>query len=165
MNLPLEYMKIIKYPNDILTTPCLPVEINDEVEDFVWEMVKFMKGGSLWGTVTGLAANQVGKNWRIFVLNTGKDPYDAKIYINPEMPWMTKAPKNIYTEGCYSLTDNQFYHTNRAPSIRLKWQDIDRVWHEERFNGVMAQVIQHEYDHLEGHLCVPKDMLDANQKS
>ena len=72
-------------------------------------------------------------------------------FINPEITWVTKAPTNSVKEGCYSLEENRFdYPVDRAPSIRMKWQDLDGEWHEERFNGFNAQILQHEYDHLDG---------------
>lgn len=153
-------MEIVHYPHTVLTTPCVPVEITPEVVDFVDELIAFMKDDTLWGNCAGLAANQVGKNWRLFVLNGElKDGSDSQVFINPEIVWVTKAPKDTFQEGCYSLQEGQFYRTERAPSIALKWQDLDGGWHEKRYNGLMAQVIQHEMEHLEGKLCAPEDYL------
>lgn len=76
------------------------------------------------------------------------------LFINPEITWRTGAPLDLCEEGCYSLQEGRFdYKVHRYPSIRLKWQDLTGTWHEGRFNGKKAQVIQHEMAHLDGFLC------------
>lgn len=150
-------MQIIKYPNPILTTPCVKVHITQEIIDFVSETIEFMKTGQWWSRPAGLAANQVGKNWRIFILNGEKD--ESEVFINPEIIWTTRAPKNTRIEGCYSLIDGQYYRTQRSPSLTLKWQDTQGEWSERRYNGLMAEVVQHEMEHLDGNLCIPEDVI------
>ena len=138
-------MELIKYPDPILLGKCEPVkEINDEIKEFVKELTIFMLQGIKWGTPMGLTAVQVGRPIRLFIAI-------GEVFINPEITWVTKAPKDTVKEGCYSLEDNSFeYVVERAPSIRMKWQDLNGEWKEERFNGFKAQILQHEYDHLDG---------------
>lgn len=151
-------MELLKYPNPILLQKCESVaEINDELKAFVKELTLFTLHGLKWGIPTGLAAPQVGKPIRLFVTL-------GEVFINPEIVWMTKAPKNTVKEGCYSLEENNFeYSVERAQSIRLKWQDLNGQWHEERFNGYKAQILQHEYDHLDGILINSKQ--NENKKN
>ena len=138
----LKPLKLLKFPHPILTMKSVPVtEFNEDLKYFCMQMFLFMKTLK-WGKPVGLAASQVGLPIRLFVAEDG-------LYINPEITWVTRAPENICHEGCYSLEENRFdYEAKRAPSIRMKWQDEKGGWHEDRFNGFHAQVIQHEMDHL-----------------
>ena len=137
-------MELLKYPNPILLQKCEPVnEINDDIKDFVKMLALFISHGLRWGSPTGLTAPQVGRPIRLFIAI-------GEVFINPEIVWKTRAVEN-FKEGCYSLEEGKFdYSVWRAPSIRLKWQDLQGEWHEQRFNGFKAQVLQHECDHLDG---------------
>lgn len=136
-------LQLLKFPHPILTMKCIPVtEFDEDLKYFCTQMFLFMKNNIKWGKPVGLAAPQVGLPVRIFIAEGG-------LYINPEITWVTKAPKNLCHEGCYSLEDERYdYPAERASSIRLKWQDHTGAWQEQRFNGYHAQVIQHELDHL-----------------
>ena len=99
------------------------------------------------GRAAGLAAPQVGHNIRMFWALDN-------LYINPEI--INRGGTLILCkEGCYSLEDNKFdYEVERYSHIEMKWQDKKGVWHQTGFGGIRAQVIQHEYDHIEGKTCV-----------
>ncbi|HKQ04717.1 MAG TPA: peptide deformylase [Blastocatellia bacterium] len=140
-------MELIKYPNPILFKKSAPVEITKEVRDFVDEMFAFMKGELTWGEPVGLAAPQVGHNVRIFIAL-------KQVYINPELTPVEEAGTTVYEEGCYSLEKERYdYKVRRYNEILLRWQNRKGKWRQERIKGFRAQVIQHEYDHLEGRLC------------
>lgn len=131
------------FPDPILTMKCATVENFDEdLKYFCTQMFLFIKSGALnWGRPVGLAAPQVGLPIRVFIAEDG-------LYINPEITWETKAPKNTEQEGCYSLGPDNLFEAERSTSIRLKWQDHAGKWCEGRFNGFHARVIQHELEHL-----------------
>lgn len=140
-------MQIVKYPDLILLRKSEPVAINKELRRFIDEMYQFMRNDLKWGDPVGLAAPQVGRNIRMFVAldNT---------YINPELTPIVDAGTEVHEEGCYSLEENRFdYKVERYKEIHLRWQDKKGRWHKQRFKGFPAQVIQHEYDHIEGRLC------------
>lgn len=107
----------------------------------------------------GLAAPQIGKSIRLFIVDTRQiDKPDEpakgikKAFINARLldesgdPW-------VYEEGCLSIPD---IHSDieRKPTIRIKYFDQDWKEHDETFEGVNARVIQHEYDHIEGVLFI-----------
>jgi len=140
-------MELIKYPDPILFKKSEPVEMNKETKNFVEEMMTFIKTELTWGEPVGLAAPQVGKNVRIFIaLN--------EVYINPELTPIEEAGTTEHEEGCYSLEQDRFdYKVTRHNEIMLKWQNKKGKWRHERIKGFRAQVIQHEYDHIEGRLC------------
>lgn len=141
-------MEIVKFPTPSLLEKSLPVEITPELLSWIRDVEIFLMAIPQEKSKTaGLAAPQVGRNIRVFYAL-------GEWYINPEITWVTKAPPNLMKEGCYSLVEGKFdYPVWRAPSIALKWQDKTGAWHEGRFNGFKAQVLQHEFDHLEGKLC------------
>lgn len=152
-------LKLEKHPSKILSKKSNPVEKFDKgLSRFVLDLLAFINyetkyGQMKWGKVMGIAAPQVGKNIRLFMAMDD-------IFINPEITWTTKAPLELFREGCYSLQEGRFdYRVHRYPSIRLKWQDLTGNWHEERFNGKKAQVIQHEINHLDGILCCEEETL------
>lgn len=118
----------------------------------------------MWETMyksdgVGLAAPQVGRNIRIFVIDgsgmadDNPEMHDfKKTFINPKIlnqegePW-------IFNEGCLSLP-NIREDISRPAKITLEYYDEEFNFHHEDFDGLKARIIQHEYDHLEGVLLV-----------
>jgi peptide deformylase len=112
----------------------------------------------------GLAAPQVGKSIRLFVIDsepmidtedeeTGEALPDAekpvkRAFINPQMVSETGEEWG-FEEGCLSIPGVREM-VYRHESIVLRYEDENRQLHEEAFSGMTARVIQHEYDHLEG---------------
>ncbi len=109
----------------------------------------------------GLAAPQIGKDIRLFVIDTiqlnKKDENFVgikKVFINAEVldesgePW-------LYEEGCLSIPDIHV-EIERNPDIRIKYVDTDWNEHIETYDGINARVIQHEYDHIEGVLFIDR---------
>jgi len=140
-------MELVKYPDPLLLRKSEPVRITKEIRDFIDEMYLFIKESLTWGKPVGLAAPQVGKNIRVFIALD-------EVYINPELTPIEEAGTMIHEEGCYSLEKDRFdYKVSRYNEVELKWQNRKGKWRKERFKGLRAQVIQHEFDHLEGRLC------------
>ena len=140
-------MDLVTYPNPILFKKSEPVKFNKELRDFIEEMFRFKQERLTWGQPVGLAAPQVGRNIRVFIALDN-------VYINPELRPVEEAGTTVYEEGCYSLEKDRLDHkVTRYNEIILKWQNRKGKWREERIKGFRAQVIQHEYDHLEGKLC------------
>lgn len=111
----------------------------------------------------GLAAPQVGKSLRIFVVDTSpmaeghEDPtLDGwrKVFINPYIldEW---GDSWSFEEGCLSLP-NIREEVSRPEKVRIEYFDENWNLREEEYDGIKARVIQHEYDHLEGRLFVDK---------
>ena len=143
-------MKLVKYPDPILFKKSEPVEITREIKDFIDQMFVFIKDELTWGKPVGLAAPQVGRNIRVFIALD-------QVYINPELTPIEESGMTVHKEGCYSLEKDRFdYEVERFNEIVLRWQNKKGKWRQERIKGFRAQVIQHEYDHLEGRLCSGK---------
>jgi peptide deformylase len=97
----------------------------------------------------GLSANQVGKDMRFFI--TDLTSYDKnlgkEIFINPVI--LGSSGESTYEEGCLSVPDIR-QDVTRPEKVVLQWENLDRQVFKEEFNGMMARVIQHELDHLNG---------------
>lgn len=103
----------------------------------------------------GLAAPQTGKSVRIFVIDG--TPVSDDI---PELSGFKKAFINAHisersgeiqpmSEGCLSIP-NLREEVNREAYVRIQYYDPDWIFHDESYEGYIARVIQHEYDHLDG---------------
>lgn len=108
----------------------------------------------------GLAAPQIGKNLRVFVMRDGKE---IKTVINPEIISVSKAKttkakkdnKDEVLEGCLSIP-HYYGPLTRGKEITIKYLNEDGQKIIETFKGFPAQIVQHEIDHLEGFLFVDK---------
>lgn len=109
----------------------------------------------------GLAAPQIGKSLRLFVID-GKPAGDD----DPELADFKKVFINAHiiekngdllpmTEGCLSIP-NLREEVNREAHIRVTYYDENWQFHDEVFDSYKARIIQHEYDHLEGILFTDK---------
>jgi peptide deformylase len=118
----------------------------------------------MWETMynadgVGLAAPQIGRSIRLFIVDTQK-PIDQsnkdekpdkgvkQVFINARRIEETGEPWT-FEEGCLSIPDIRG-DVDRPESIRLQYLDENFQMHEDVFEGINARVIQHEYDHLEG---------------
>ena len=109
----------------------------------------------------GLAAPQIGKKMRIFLMKNGQH---AKTIINPEIVNIEKVPskkkgrkkpvKKIM-EGCLSLP-HYYGPLARSKKLTLKYLSEDGQEKEEVFDGFDAQIILHEIDHLNGILFIDR---------
>ena len=109
----------------------------------------------------GLAAPQVGLSIRLFILDTTpfKDEEEGldhfkKVFINAQIIEET-GKKWKFNEGCLSIPGIR-EDVERLPNITIRYQDENFVEHTEKFKGIIARVIQHEYDHTEGILFTDK---------
>ncbi len=107
----------------------------------------------------GLAAPQIGLSLRLLVLDAdvmGDDYPECKGFkramVNPEMVEMSEE-QLAEEEGCLSLPG---IHEKvlRAKKIKIKYMDENLELHEEEVEGFAARVVQHEYEHLEGHVFI-----------
>lgn len=113
----------------------------------------------------GLAAPQVGRGISLSVIhirptkmrpNLPKSKWVSLVIINPKITKTYGQPKQ-YWEGCISLP-NTFAKVPRYKKVKVKYLDEKGVKHEKVFEGLLAHVLQHEIDHLNGGLFVDKVM-------
>jgi len=101
----------------------------------------------------GLAAPQIGMSIRLFVVDTEPIVEDDEegvrtAFINPEIVEET-GEEWKFEEGCLSIPGVR-EEVERPETVRIKYQDQDWNWKEIEVDGMLARVIQHEYDHIEG---------------
>jgi len=121
---------------------------------------------NMWETMygaegVGLAAPQIGKSIRLFVIDASPFAEDEpdlegfkKVFINAEILEET-GEEWAFKEGCLSipgLRDN----VKRQETIKIKYFDEQFKEHIEEYSGFAARVIQHEYDHINGILFTDK---------
>lgn len=105
----------------------------------------------------GLAAPQIGKNIRLFIVDCtpwGDDGPALKdykrVFINAQI-YERSEQTDLFNEGCLSLP-GLHEDVRRPVSIRMRYFDENFVEHDEEFTGLPARVIQHEYDHIDGYV-------------
>jgi len=150
-------LKILKYPNDFLRQKAKEVEDfrKPELAKLVFDMVKTMeieKG-------IGLAAPQVGSDLRICVAKVDNVPY---ILINPKIKSKSRK-KEIFEEGCLSFP-GKFFPVERPVKVKIKARDISGKKIKIKAEGLLARVLQHEIDHLDGILVIDRAVKYEEKK-
>ena len=122
--------------------------------DSMWETMYFAHG-------VGLAAPQIGLSIRLFTIDTiqvldeeKKSEGIKKVFINAKIVEET-GELWPYEEGCLSIP-NLTGDVDRPQKVRIQYVDENFIKHDEVYEGIIARVIQHEYDHIEGILFVEK---------
>lgn len=128
---------------------------------------------NMWETMykangVGLAAPQIGRAIRLFVIDTSPFAEDEdfspeeqamlkdfkKVFINAQM--IEEEGKNwSFNEGCLSIPDIR-EDVSRKDTITIQYLDEDFNERTDTYDGLLARVIQHEYDHIEGVLFTDK---------
>ncbi|MCX8112924.1 MAG: peptide deformylase [Bacteroidia bacterium] len=145
---------IVLYGSPILRQKALKIEADDP------DLNQLIK--DLWETMynadgVGLAAPQIGVSKQVFVvdareLQPPEEPPFRAVFINPRI--LDRAP--VYTlqeEGCLSIPGIR-ERISRSSDIEVEYLDEDFSLHRQRFRGIVARIIQHEYDHLIGRLFI-----------
>jgi peptide deformylase len=100
----------------------------------------------------GLAASQVGKPIRLFVMDTLRHGGYRKAFLNAHII-ASSGEEDTAEEGCLSLPDVR-KRVTRKREVTVKYQDEDFNVRIEKFTGLEARVIQHEIDHIKGKLII-----------
>jgi peptide deformylase len=134
---------------------------NKAVEKFVdpkiKKVIQYLKDTMKKNDIIGMAAPQIGENYTLFITMPKKTKYrklafteKVRVYINPEITKYSKE-KNIIYEGCGSVVNaNLFGPVQRSREIIIQAGNENGKRFQLRCDGILARVIQHEYDHLFG---------------
>jgi peptide deformylase len=145
---------IVMYGDPVLRKRAKDIEKGTDVKELVKDMFETMDGAH----GIGLAAPQIGKSVRLFIVDgtSLEDEPDMKdfkkAFINAEIldeegePW-------AFEEGCLSIP-NIREEVERPEKLRIHYFDENWNEHEEEYDGMKARIIQHEYDHIEGKLFI-----------
>ena len=163
------------YPVVAFGDPVLKARARDLPTDFstdeLKQLVADMYDTMYYAHGVGLAAPQIGKSIRLFVIDSAPmvDEEDEngepvqleataqpvkRAFINPQIVH-EEGEEWGFEEGCLSIPGVREM-VYRQPVVTLRYEDENRQPHEETFSGMTARVIQHEYDHLEGVLFTDK---------
>jgi peptide deformylase len=149
-------LPITVYGNPILRKKAQPIEPDYEG---LQELIKNMYDTMYNAEGVGLAAPQVNKSVRLIVFDSTPFQEDEptlkdfkKVLVNPEIVEFY-GEELSFNEGCLSLPGIR-EDVVRPSKIRIKYQDENFNSFEEEWDGIVARVVQHEYDHLEGRLFV-----------
>ncbi len=156
-------LPIVAYGAAILRKISAPIEADYPglallIED-MWETMYESNG-------VGLAAPQINKNIRLFVMDSEQifanreeedevypdAPGIKKVFINAKVI-ETGGKDWVYNEGCLSIPKIR-EDVLRAETVTIQYMDENFVAHTETFNGMTARIILHEYDHIEGKLFI-----------
>jgi peptide deformylase len=156
-------LPIVAYGASVLRKVCDPINsdypnIKVLIED-MWETMYESNG-------VGLAAPQINKNIRLFVVDSAQifanaEPEDdtytdapgvKKTFINAQIVELS-GNEWVYNEGCLSIPKIR-EDVSRHENVTLSYLDENFVAHTETFTGMTARVILHEYDHIEGKLFI-----------
>lgn len=146
-------MEIVKKPNVILNKKLESVkEITPQIKKLISNMRKKMKEAN----GIGLAANQVGEDMQFFIIDEelAKEHNAPSVYINPEVKPYSKNFEEL-EEGCLSIPET-WLKIKRPKKVKVKTTDENGKKHKFIAKGMLARVLQHEYDHLQGILITGK---------
>lgn len=158
-------LPIVAYGARVLQIKSKPIEADyPNLKDLINNMFETMKGAQ----GVGLAAPQVGLPIRLFVIDATPFADDeelteeerelfsnfTKVFINAQIIEETGEAWD-FNEGCLSIPEIR-EDVARQPEITIRYMDEDFKEHTECYDGLVARVIQHEYDHIEGILFTDK---------
>lgn len=142
-------LDICKLGEEVLREKCAKVTKFDDalriLIDAMYDTLEEAEG-------IGLAAPQVGVASRFFIVSLPDGT--KKEFVNPEITGFS-VETNPYEEGCLSLP-NVYHDVVRPSKVIVKAQDMNGEEFTLKASGLMARVIQHEYDHLDGMLFVDR---------
>jgi len=150
--------KVRRFGDPILRKSTETVTVFDsELKDFIDTMIDTLYDEN----GLGLAAPQVGDIRKIVIidLSFGEEVENTVALINPEV--LSQEGECIMEEGCLSIP-GIFEDVSRPEKIRIRYQDLEGTFRELDADGLLARIIQHEMDHLEGILFV--DRLSSVKK-
>ena len=138
-------LEVVHYGDPILRKKCNSVKDFSKLESLLNDMFDTMyeENG------IGLAANQVGFDMNLFIIDISGIEEDEKtrVFINGEI--INSEGESWFEEGCLSIPDIRL-NVKRPDIIKFKYQDEKGQELEEDFDGLLARAIQHEVDHLQG---------------
>lgn len=158
-------LPIVAYGDGVLKKKAQEIDKDyPKLDELIENMYETMYGA--YGV--GLAAPQIGLPIRLFLVDT--EPFSddedlsekdreqmknfKKTFINAQI-LEEEGDEWAFNEGCLSIPDVR-EDVFRKPKIKIQYQDENFETHVEEYEGLIARVIQHEYDHIEGILFTDK---------
>jgi peptide deformylase len=150
-------LTILEFPDPRLRKTATPVA---QVDEALRELIDNMFETMYAAPGIGLAATQVDVHRRFLVADVSADNNEPHVLINPVI--LKKDGVQVSEEGCLSVP-GYYEEVERADHIRVRYQDRMGDEIETGMEGLLAVVVQHEIDHLDGKLFV--DYLSEAKRS
>ena len=150
--------QIRQYPDSVLRMKAPPVEtFDDDLKRLATRLGELMKDAN----GVGLAATQVGVLRRVFVFAPEEDK--VAVLVNPEIVHRGDE-SDTDDEGCLSI-QGVTMPVERSTSVRIEGRDErgDEVGYD--FEGIVARIVQHELDHLDGTLILDRTTPEARREA
>ena len=144
-------LPIVIIPDPILRTTSKPVErIDEDLRKFADDMLATMYDAP----GVGLAAIQVAQPIRMLTVDVSEkdDEPNPQVFINPVVVQKSDTP-NVYEEGCLSIPDI-YAEVERPAEVTVEYLDLSGEQKTIKADGMLATVLQHEIDHLDGALFI-----------
>ncbi len=137
--------QVLHYPDPRLQTVARPVtEFDEQLARLVEDLADTMYSEQ----GVGLAATQIDVHQRVIIVDISADRSALQAFINPQIIWRSEQTL-LFEEGCLSVPD-VYDKVARPASIRVGAQDVHGQAFELDAEGLLAQCLQHEMDHLGG---------------
>ena len=150
-------LPVVKEPNPILRQKAVTIlEITPKIRKLAADMIDTMHAAE----GVGLAANQVGSSWNMFVATPDGEKGKELVFINPVLS--AAKEKELKDEGCLSVPGVSG-QINRFTEITVSGLDLNGKKQQIHASGLLAQIFQHEVGHLQGQLYV--DLLPADENA
>ena len=145
-------LTICKYPDPVLLKKAEPIK---DIDPSLQEMIKDMIETMYMAPGIGLAATQVGRPIRVIVFDVTPKDQDRKptVLINPEI--IEAEGEQTQEEGCLSVPE-YYSDVKRSAKVRVRGLDQEGKPVEICGEGILATVLQHEIDHLDGILFIDR---------
>jgi len=145
---------IVMYGDPVLRQRAKDIEKGTDLTQLISDMHETMQAAH----GIGLAAPQIGKSIRLFVVDGS--PLDEepdmenfkKAFVNPQILEEFDEPWE-FEEGCLSIPSIR-EKISRKAKLKIRYYDENWNLHEDQYDGMKARIIQHEYDHIEGKMFV-----------
>ena len=124
--------------------------VDDDLRRLIDDMIETMHDAP----GVGLAAIQVAEPIRLVVVDVARkeEPPNPQVFVNPEIVWSSED-RSTYEEGCLSIPE-YYAEVERPASVRARYLDREGEKREILAEGLLATVLQHEIDHLDGILFI-----------
>ena len=141
-------LPILRFPDPRLKKVAAPVEnIDDDIRRLASDMAETMYEAP----GIGLAATQVDVHKRIIVIDISETRDQLLVLINPEI--LESDGLQVCEEGCLSVP-GIYDKVERAETVAVRYLDLDGKEKRIEADGLLAVCVQHEIDHLDGHVFV-----------
>jgi peptide deformylase len=142
---------IIILPDPKLRLVCERIErVDGALKKLMDDMIETMHDAP----GVGLAAIQIAEPIRLVVIDVARkeEPPNPQVFVNPEVVWSSEE-RSTYEEGCLSIPE-YYAEVERPASVRARYLDREGETREILAEGLLATVLQHEIDHLDGILFI-----------